>query len=125
MTGVNIGEFLTVAEAARALGVSPITVWRWVNRGRLNAYRVGPRSIRIPRHEIDTMIQPARASAPPLSTENGLKPSTPLFPEEIERRKALVARALELRQKSVIAPLTTADLVHMAREEEVPDVPGR
>ncbi|MFN8558270.1 MAG: helix-turn-helix domain-containing protein [Dehalococcoidia bacterium] len=42
------GDLLTLAEAARLLRVSRITVHRWVQRGRLPSYRVGPKAIRIP-----------------------------------------------------------------------------
>ncbi len=37
---------------------------------------------------------------------------------ELGRRKALVARILSKREERVIAPLTTAELVHQAREQE-------
>lgn len=43
---------------------------------------------------------------------------TPPTSDEIARRKALVAEILELREKAVIAPLTTADLAHEAREQK-------
>ena len=40
-------------------------------------------------------------------------------PKEIQRRRALVAQILKHRERCVISPLTTADLVHMARQEKV------
>lgn len=51
------------------------------------------------------------------------KTSEPLdFPEPsleaLARRKALVATILENRKHRVITPLTTADLVHLAREDD-------
>ena len=42
----------------------------------------------------------------------------PHSPEELERRKRVVEAILANRQKRVIAPLTSADLVHLAREQE-------
>lgn len=45
--------FCTVAEAARMLGVSPATVWRWIVAQRLPAYRVGPRGIRIRKEDVE------------------------------------------------------------------------
>jgi prevent-host-death family protein len=39
--------------------------------------------------------------------------------EEIARRQKLGAHILELREQANIAPLTTADLVHQVREEEM------
>ena len=44
--------------------------------------------------------------------------ATPPTPEELTRRQVVLARILEHRKACTIAPLTTADLVHYAREEE-------
>ena len=38
---------ITVAEAAEMFGVAPITIRRYIAAGRLTAYRVGPRLIRL------------------------------------------------------------------------------
>ncbi len=43
---------------------------------------------------------------------------TPPTAEELARRQALLARIIEHRRELDIRPLTTADLVHQAREEE-------
>ena len=56
-------EYYTVREAAEALRVSVPTVWRWVRQGRLNAHRIGSRSIRIRRTDLDKMIQPVTTRA--------------------------------------------------------------
>jgi excisionase family DNA binding protein len=52
--------YLTVAEAARELDVSPSTVWRWIDSGRLPAFRAGPKTIRIKREELQALMRPAR-----------------------------------------------------------------
>lgn len=52
---------LTVAEAAAALNVSRATVWRWIDAGKLPAYRAGAKTIRIRREDLDGLLQPARA----------------------------------------------------------------
>jgi excisionase family DNA binding protein len=109
----------SVAEAAIVLGVSPSTVWRWIDAGKLPAYRVGPRSIRIRRADLHATIRPARAEAKevrPMEREQltRARPS----PEELARRQALVKEILELRKQLVISPLTTADLIHKVRQEE-------
>ena len=44
--------------------------------------------------------------------------ASPPTAEERARREALLARIIEHRKDFVITPLTTADLVHQAREEE-------
>ena len=110
------GEFYTVAEAARALGISPVTVWRWIEAEKLPAYRVGPRNIRIRKDDVQSMIKPARTKEVPREKERvQIEPATEA---ELARRKALVARILAKRKERVIAPLTTADLVRKVREDE-------
>jgi excisionase family DNA binding protein len=51
---------LSVAEAAVLLGVSRSTVWRWIKSGKLPAYRVGHKTIRIKRADLEMILQPAR-----------------------------------------------------------------
>lgn len=47
-----------VNEAAAALGVHPITVYRWLTDGIIKGVRVGPKLWRIPQSEIDRMRVP-------------------------------------------------------------------
>jgi excisionase family DNA binding protein len=54
------GEYYTVSEAADELGVSPSTVWRWIQDAKLTAYRVGPKAIRIKRKDVAASVVPAR-----------------------------------------------------------------
>ncbi|MGH2367549.1 MAG: hypothetical protein ACRDI2_05065 [Chloroflexota bacterium] len=42
----------------------------------------------------------------------------PVSEEELARRQTLVKEILANRERRVISPLTTADLVHQVREEE-------
>ena len=49
--------YLTVTETARLLGVSRTTVWRWIDKGRLRAYRVGSRTIRIKDQDVQEQLQ--------------------------------------------------------------------
>ena len=53
-------NYYTVSEAAEVLGVSPSTIWRWIDAGRLPAYRVGLRSIRIKKEDLGLSAAPAR-----------------------------------------------------------------
>jgi excisionase family DNA binding protein len=117
MSKVRDGQFCTVAEAARILEVSPSTVWRWIESRKLSAYRLGPRSIRIKREDVGAAIRPARPERE-VTLDPGQTPATRPSPQEIARRKALVAEILELRRQAVIAPLGTADLVRRAREQQ-------
>ena len=111
------GDYYTVSEAARILYVSPSTVWRWIEADKLPAYRVGPRAIRIKKQDLEAVVQPARAKRAPIDRERIL--FQPVSQEKLARRQALVAQILEKRKERNIAPLTTADLVHKAREEEM------
>ncbi len=58
-------RYLTVADAAARLRVSRPTVWRWIDSGRLPAFRVGARSIRIREEDIERVVEPV---APPQSS---------------------------------------------------------
>ncbi|MGQ0570101.1 MAG: helix-turn-helix domain-containing protein [Armatimonadota bacterium] len=107
-------EFYTVPEAARRLRVSPATIWRLIDGGRLRAYRVGPRGIRIKPADLEALIEPARKEAAMDMDKLGPPPS----PAELTRRHAVVARILANRKGRVIAPMTTADLVREARRDE-------
>jgi excisionase family DNA binding protein len=110
-----------VAGAARLLQVSPSTVWRWIAAGRLPARRLGPKTIRIAQEDLDALQQPVRThphEAPMTIEQLKQRLMTPHSAEELARRQAVVARTLAHRKDLVIAPLTTADLIHQAREEE-------
>ena len=46
--------FYTQGEAAKVLGVTPVTVWRWIKEGRLDIQRVG-REVLIPKWEVELL----------------------------------------------------------------------
>jgi excisionase family DNA binding protein len=53
---IRISElFYTEAEAAVALGLNRITIWRWIKQGKLHSQRVG-NVVFIPREEIDANV---------------------------------------------------------------------
>jgi excisionase family DNA binding protein len=52
------GEYYTASEAARALRVSRTTIWRWIGEGRLAAYHVGGRTLRIRRDDVQKALRP-------------------------------------------------------------------
>jgi excisionase family DNA binding protein len=60
MVTVPERDYYTVSEVARKLRVSPSTVWRWIEAGALRAYQVGPRSIRVKREDVASIIKPVR-----------------------------------------------------------------
>lgn len=52
-------HLITVNEAAFRVGLSPLTVRRWISQGRIDCVRFG-RSVRIPSVSIDNLIAAAR-----------------------------------------------------------------
>ncbi len=46
--------FLTASQAALKLGVSRITIWRWVKEGKFNAQIIGREAL-IPKWEVDVV----------------------------------------------------------------------
>lgn len=52
-------EFLTVAEVAAILRVSKLTVWRYIDAGKLPAYKVG-RDYRIKKSEFEQFLESKR-----------------------------------------------------------------
>lgn len=63
MTDTAHDDFLTVPETAELLKVSSVTVSRWLKQGRLPAYRVGPRAVRIRRIDVQELLTPAAATS--------------------------------------------------------------
>lgn len=53
--------YITQAEAADILGVHENTVRRMAAAGRLKAYRLGPRMIRLRLDEVEAALQPIRS----------------------------------------------------------------
>ena len=119
-------DFVTVREAAETLGVSPSTVWRWVDAGNLPASRVGPKAIRIRRGDVEAAIRPrqinsARGSEWRIYTDID-EARVPLTSEERRRGLEAVARLEKLakkilkRRKGVPLP-DSAEIIREAREE--------
>ena len=48
----------TVREAAAETGTHHNTIRKWISEGRIEAYRVGPRVIRIKRESLQNLITP-------------------------------------------------------------------
>lgn len=51
-------RYETLQSAAERLAVDTRTVRRWIAAGRLNAYRTGPRLIRVDIQEVDALLTP-------------------------------------------------------------------
>jgi excisionase family DNA binding protein len=59
--GDSLG-YCSVSEAAAKLGVSRISVWRWIRDGELPAIRVGQRITRIAQEDLDSILVTLRPS---------------------------------------------------------------
>src|SRR5579872_840796 len=98
--------YYTVSEAAKRLAVSPSTIWRWIESDKLPAYRVGPRTIRIKREDLEGLVKPVHAEQraaltepAPIADEATWKEHVAAWralmlieptPEELERRREVV-----------------------------------
>jgi excisionase family DNA binding protein len=56
-------ELISLRASAEYCDVDPRTVRRWIAAGRLNAYRVGPRLIKVDVAELDKIKQPVGGAA--------------------------------------------------------------
>jgi excisionase family DNA binding protein len=52
-------DWLSTADAAKALGITPRTLYRFINQGDLAAYRFG-RVIRVKRVDVEAFIESSR-----------------------------------------------------------------
>lgn len=100
MDTIVSAEYLAVAEAAVILSVSESTIWRWIRRGDLPAYRIGPRSVRVKREDLERRVTPfvefqSMQDEEPLEEvlERLKRPKTK---EEIERGLAAAEHAARL-----------------------------
>jgi excisionase family DNA binding protein len=48
----------SIAVAANEFDVHSCTIRRWITAGRITAYRVGPRLIKVDLNELDAILQP-------------------------------------------------------------------
>ncbi len=69
----NVREgLLSVPEAAKALGISVSTAWRWIDRGILPSVRIGPRRVFVRREDLQPLPvegKKPRITPPPRMTE--------------------------------------------------------
>jgi excisionase family DNA binding protein len=123
------GRYFTVAEAARKLRVSHSTVWRWIDSGRLPAYRVGPKAIRIREQDLETVIAPV-ATTQVSATNQARGPhrilvgprTSALTDIEVADRlaaleRAAASRAAQLASRGGVPLASSTEVVAQVREE--------
>jgi excisionase family DNA binding protein len=91
---VRYDDLTSAREAARILRVSESTVWRWINRGVLQSYRVGPKRIYVRSSDLARQVKPGRAE-PTLEALRSKLRLVPMAPGRA--RKDAVARAAAFR----------------------------
>lgn len=55
-------KLVSIAEAAEYLGVTTRSIREWITEGRLPAYRVGPKVIRIKMADLEKQLRPITAA---------------------------------------------------------------
>lgn len=55
--------YYSIAEVAALLGVSRVSVWRWISSGRLPVARLGHRTVRVKREDLARVVRPARSNS--------------------------------------------------------------
>ncbi len=119
-------DLLTIAEAARILKVSTVTIHRWLKQGRLPSYHLGPRYIRIRRSDLAAVLKPAGRSKAGAFEKDGHGGANltvrPLTDEEVARGLAALQSSERLieQMKAQMGgkPLSSSwKLIRRARSE--------
>ena len=127
MAAMHEDELLTVAETARLLKVSTVTIHRWLKQGRLPSYRVGPRAVRVRRADLNAVVHRADADeaqspGPGYRIVTSIEDIRPLTEEEKQRVLAALERS-KARGERILArrggvPLDESwPMIREAREE--------
>src|SRR5438067_12906818 len=57
-------DYYSISQAAALLGVSRVSIWRWIRAGHLPVARLGQRTIRIKRQDLERLLGEGRAASP-------------------------------------------------------------
>jgi excisionase family DNA binding protein len=71
MNGAGERRYYSIAQAAALLGVSRVSIWRWIRAGRLPAARLGHRTTRIKREDVERLLAAAGDGVVALATRAG------------------------------------------------------
>jgi len=124
MADTCAGEFLTIPEAAKLLKMSVVTIRRWIREGRLPAYQVGWRKVRIKSQDLARILTPRREVN---TRPERIPPSTDFTPRPLTEAEAsgvlaVLNQADALGQEMLARrrgkPLgSSAPLIRKARQE--------
>jgi excisionase family DNA binding protein len=56
MATVDRTKLMTIPEFAKEIGLSERTIHRYISEGIIDAYRLGPKALRIHRNQLDKLI---------------------------------------------------------------------
>jgi excisionase family DNA binding protein len=56
--------YLTVDEAAAYLGINPMTMRRYIDKGRLRAFKLGPKLLRVRQSDVDGLLTELPTASP-------------------------------------------------------------
>ena len=90
--------FYSISEAASLLGVSRVTVWRWIGAGKLVAARLGHRTACIRREDIEAALVPIGADRS-RSSSRRTQGAERLHADALLRQKARSLQAEVARRK--------------------------
>jgi excisionase family DNA binding protein len=112
-------NYLTVPEAASRLGVSPSTVWRWIDNRILPAERVGRRKIRIREADLALVTRPARAEG---ANELAFSPVHRVVvrptAEELAKRRKAYDELMRLHEQLGPSTITATEALAIADAEQ-------
>ena len=121
-------RFLSVGEAAEQLTVHPSTIRRWIDSGRLRAYRLGEKRIGVKESDLAALATPlpARPGEEGLTADDDLLPPLHLTKEQ-QRRGLEALERLERLGAAIAAregPFTTEswELLNESRDERTRDL---
>lgn len=123
-----VGPYLTVVQAAEQLSVHPSTIRRWIDSGRLAAYRLGEKRVGVRPSDLAGMVspRPARLGQGAHTTQSKRIVIPP--PTREERRRGLQALAELERFRDELAArhgkLTPEswELLNQSRDERTQDL---
>ena len=108
---------LTVSEVAQRLRLHEMTVRRHIRSGQLPAVRVG-RRIRVREEDLAEFVRPQGVEGAMTPEQLRDKILAPPSPEELARRRDVLAEMDRLREEIGPIGISTATLVRVARRQD-------